>query len=268
MESIESVVDAIHLPDAAGDDVDQDQEWCEAIVEGRKRRFRFHDYNRIYEVPGLYESLFYRELKCCSPSRVVWLLADMLRDYGGGIDKMRVLDVGAGNGMVGDELAARGAPLLVGVDIIAEARDAARRDRPDLYDDYLVADLTNLDERQEERVRRTSLNCMTSVAALGYGDIPPAAFAKALDLIETPGWVAFTIKEEFLYEQDTTGFCKLIRMLTRERMLQMLAYRRYRHRLSMTGEPLYYVAMIARKECDLPDALLEPTYDFEAEEQA
>jgi predicted TPR repeat methyltransferase len=260
MESIESVVDEIHLPQAAAD-VDQDQEWCEAIVEGRRRRFRFHDYDRIYQVPGLYESLFYRELQCCSPSRVVWLLADLLRDFSGDFSQLRVLDVGAGNGMVGDELAARGATHLVGIDIIDAAREAAQRDRPGLYDEYLVADLTNLAERDEERVRGYSLNCLTSVAALGYGDIPPAAFAKALDLIETPGWVAFTIKEEFLYEQDTSGFSKLIRALTRSRTLQMQAYRRYRHRLSVSGEPLHYVAMVARKQADLPDALLDGEVD-------
>ncbi len=264
METIDSVVDAIHLPDSLSSDVDQDQEWCEAVIDGEKRRYRFHDYDRIYEVPGLYESVFYRTLKCCSPSRVVWLLADMMRDLGGEFAKMRVLDVGAGNGMVGDELAAHSDPFLVGVDIIPEARKAAKRDRPGLYDDYRVVDLTELDEREEERLRGYSLNCLTSVAALGYGDIPPAAFIKALDLIETPGWVAFTIKEDFLYEDDTTGFCKMIRMLSRERILPIQAYRRYRHRLSMAGEPLYYVAMVARKERDLPDALLEHKFDFDS----
>ena len=264
METIESVVDAIHLPDALGDEVDQDQEWCEAVIAGDKRRFRFHDYDRIYQVPGLYESLFYSKLKCCSPSRVVRLLTEMLHDFGGGIDKMRVLDVGAGNGMVGDELAARGATFLTGVDIIAEAREAAERDRPGIYDDYRVVDLTQLGEQEEERLRGHKFNCLTSVAALGYGDIPPAAFVKALDVIETPGWIAFTIKEDFLYEQDTSGFSKLIRTLSRERIVQIQAYRRYRHRLSITGEPLYYVAMVARKQCDLPDAILENQYDFDS----
>ncbi|REJ97939.1 MAG: class I SAM-dependent methyltransferase [Planctomycetota bacterium] len=257
METIDSVVEAIHLPDAV---VDQDQEWCEAIIDGDKRRFRFHDYHHVYEVPGLYEGLFYEKLKCCSPTRVVSLLADMLRDFGGSAERMRVLDVGAGNGMVGDELAARGAPFLAGVDIIAEARDAAQRDRPGLYDEYHVVDLTDLGERDEERLRGYSLNCLTSVAALGYGDIPPAAFVKALDLIETPGWVAFTIKEDFLHEEDSTGFSRLIRKLSRDRILQMQAYRRYRHRLSISGEPLYYVAMVASKERDLPDSLLESDF--------
>ncbi len=256
METIESMVDAIHLPDDPGD-VDQDQEWCDAVIAGDTRRIRFHDYDRIYQVPGLYESLFYGKLKCCSPSRVVWLLAEILRDFGGNAETMRVLDVGAGNGMVGDELHARGAAFLAGVDILPEARDAAHRDRPELYDDYLVLDLTDINEQQEERLRGHSLNCLTSVAALGYGDIPPAAFVKAIDLIETPGWVAFTIKEDFIDEQDTSGFCRLMRSLCRNGILQIQAYRRYRHRVSVAGDPLYYVAMVARKKRELPDALLE-----------
>jgi len=120
-----------------------------------------------------------------------------------------------------------------------------------------VVDLTDLDEQEEERLRKHALNSLTSVAALGFDDIPPAAFVKALDLIESPGWVAFTIKEEFLFERDTSGFAKLIRVLCHERILEMQAYRRYRHRLSISGEPLYYVAMIARKVRDLPDWLLD-----------
>jgi predicted TPR repeat methyltransferase len=188
----------------------------------------------------------------------------MLRDCGTEMGELRVLDLGAGNGMVGDELAACGAPFLVGVDIIPEARDAVDRDRPGLYDDYRIADLTDLNEQEEERLRGHSLNCLTSVAALGYADIPPAAFIKALDLIESPGWVAFTIKEDFLYDQESTGFGKLIETLRRERVLQIQAYQRYQHRLSVAGDPLYYVAMIVRKECEVPDALLEHTLEVDA----
>ena len=39
---------------------------------------------------------------------------------------------------------------------------------------------------------------MTSVAALGFGDVPPEVFTAAFDLVEDGGWVAFTIKEDFL----------------------------------------------------------------------
>jgi predicted TPR repeat methyltransferase len=167
-----------------------------------------------------------------------------------------VLDLGAGNGMVGEELHARGARTLVGADIIGEAREATLRDRPEIYKDYVVADFTDLDERIEERLRKYNFNCVTSVAALGFGDIPPKAFLKAADLCDTPGWLAFNIKEGFLAERDSSGFCKLIRQLAREEVIQIQAYYRYRHRLSATGEPLHYVAMVARKLRDVPDELM------------
>ncbi|MEN8261723.1 MAG: hypothetical protein ABFS02_14360 [Pseudomonadota bacterium] len=52
-----------------------------------------------------------------------------------------------------------GVARMVGVDIIPEAMEAQQRDRPAVYDDYYVADFTQL-----ESIRRTvqSQNgCMT-----------------------------------------------------------------------------------------------------------
>jgi len=149
--------------------------------------------------------------------------------------------------MVGDELRHRGIRKLIGVDIIEEAKQETLRDRPDIYDDYRVVDLTRLSKIDEQAIRQQNLNCMTTIAALGYGDIPSLAFLQALDLISTPGWLAFNIKEDFLDDSDQSGFSQLIRQLIQQKYIQPLCYRRYRHRLSSAGEPLYYVAMIAKK---------------------
>jgi len=256
LEQIESPVEAIRLPDA-DEDVSQDAEWCEAIVDGERKRIRFHDYHKIYSIPGLYEGIFYEHLKCCSPSRVAALLQEIMHDFDNDPQDLRILDLGAGNGMVGDELRARDAECVVGVDIIPEAKEAAERDRPGVYDDYFVTDMTDLPERHEEKIRDRRLNCLTSVAALGFGDIPPKAFLKSLDLIELGGWVAFTIKEDFLHERDDTGFARAVRALNRHEILQTHAYRRFRHRNSMTGQPLHYVIVIARKQDDVPGEWLE-----------
>jgi SAM-dependent methyltransferase len=256
LERIDSNVEHIRLPDAV-DGVDQDEEWCEIVVNGEKRQIRFHDYADVFGIPGLYEELFYEHLECCSPSYISNLLDSVVREYGECLDELRVLDVGAGNGMVGDELQNLGVPSIVGIDIIPAAKEAANRDRPDVYDDYRVADLTDLPEMEEEKLRRTDANCLTTVAALGFGDIPPLAFAKALDLIATPGWLAFNLKESFLREQDSSGFSRLIRELNCDGYIQTLCYRRYQHRVSITGEPLYYVAVIAKKLKDLDNDLLE-----------
>jgi len=243
------------------DEIQQDEEWCELVRNGTTQRVRFHDYDQVYRVSGFYEELFYEQLECCSPSYIANLLDDVCRENGETVEHFRVLDVGAGNGMVGDELMQFDVDSLVGVDIIPEAREATLRDRPEVYDDYCVADLTDTPEDVEKRLRRAGCNCLTSVAALGFGDIPPAAFAKALDLMETPGWMAFNIKEDFLRERDTSGFCKLVRYLVREDYIRIDCSRRYRHRLSSRGKPLHYVAVVARKRRDLDSELLESLQD-------
>lgn len=261
-EEIPNEFDKIHLPNGDGPtDVDQDAEWCEVEIDGDKQRVRFHDYDKIFKVPGLYEELFYKRLKCCSPSAVVSLLQDLASDFGDEPEELRVLDVGAGNGMVGDELNAAGVDSVVGVDLLPEAKSATQRDRPNIYDYYLVTDLTDMSPQHEEKLRKAQPNCLTTVAALGFGDIPPAAFLKALSFVTTPGWLAFNIKEDFLRESDSSGFSRLIRQLAKEQYIQLQAYRRYRHRLSMAGEPLFYVAMIAQKLRPITEAMIEEWSD-------
>jgi len=256
LEQIDSEVDDIRFIDTING-VEQDEERCEIVARGEKRQIRFHDYAAVFRTPGLYEELFYDRLECCSPSYISNLLESVVHESGERLEDFCVLDVGAGNGMMGDELQDLGVRSIIGIDIIPEAKEATNRDRPDVYDDYRVTDLTDLPEVQEERLRRADANCLTTVAALGFGDIPPLAFAKALDLIATPGWLAFNLKESFLREQDESGFSKLIRRLNRDGFIQTLCYRRYQHRISISGEPLFYVAVIAKKLKDLDYDLLE-----------
>ena len=253
-EQIDSDVETIRFPEI-DDEFDQHEEWCEAVIDGNVKKIRFHDYNEVFEVPGFYEELFYERLDCCSPSYITNLLQSVMEEYRESPEDLRVLDVGAGNGMMGDELKAKGVQEVHGVDIIPEAKDATFRDRPEVYEGYHVVDLTDVPEKVEEKLRQKKLNCLTTVAALGFGDIPPLAFAKALDLVETPGWMAFNIKEDFLRERDDSGFSKLIRRLNREGYIQTFCNRRYQHRVSIAQEPLFYVAVVARKLRDLDKAL-------------
>lgn len=259
-EEIENEFDEIRMPEIE-DQVSQDEEWCEIVLDGTKKRVRFHDYGKLYEIPGVYEEIFYNKLKCCSPSYVVNLLQSVIEEAGDKMSDQRVLDVGAGNGMVGDELVSRGIQYISGVDLIPEAKEAALRDRPKVYNDYFVADLTDFPREYEQKIRSAKLNCVTTVAALGFGDIPPLAFLKSLELIDTPGWLAFNINENFIKDDETSGFNRLIRFLSREEYILIYAYRRYRHRLSVSGDPLYYVAMIAQKINPVPDAVLEDWKD-------
>jgi hypothetical protein len=235
----------------------QDVEWCEIYLDNQWRRLRLHDYSDIYSIPGLYEHLFSDILQCNSPQRIVGLLGDCLKEAGQSPTQLRVLDVGAGNGMLGEQLRLRGVRSLVGLDIIPEAAEAAERDRPCLYDQYLVADLCDLSISQRRRLGEAHFNCLCTASALGFGDIPPQAFGTAFNFIENGGWLGFNIKERFLDGHDDTGFCRLIRALSEQKMIRIEAYRRYNHRLSIEGKPLMYVAMTARKLQDMPMELAD-----------
>ena len=237
----------IRLPGKIDGAVDQDQEWCEIEVDGHSRRLRFHDYAEIYNIPNAYEALFYDSLGCSSPGVVRELLERALKHTGYDASTLRVLDVGAGNGLVGEEMRKLGSSLVVGADIIEEAASAATRDRPEVYDDYVVCDLTALTDEQRERLSAHKFTALTCVAALGFGDMPPEAFLEAVRYVSPSGWLAFCIKDRFLAEEDESGFARLVRQLMDNGTLEVLERQRYVHRKDMRGRPLYYEAIVARR---------------------
>lgn len=237
----------VTFPDVSVTDLDQDQEWFEFGLGDGTRRIRFHDYGEIYAVPGLYEHLFYERLKCQSPSVVTGLMEEHVRGVGGDPAELRVLDLGAGNGMVGEALRERGFGEVVGVDIEPESGPATERDRPGVYSEFHVCDLLDPEDHVGDALEATPFSAMTSVAALGFGDVPPEVFQRAYDLVAPGGVLAFTIKEDFLSDADPTGFSALIAaMLADGRMIER-ARRRYRHRLDVRGRPLHYIAMVVVK---------------------
>jgi len=237
----------VHLPHADAFGLKQDEEFFEIEEDGKRRRLRCHDYSEIYSVPGLYERIFAEVLSCRSPEVVIDLLDEMLERQDENPGMLRAVDLGAGNGMVAEELTRIGAEEIVGVDLLEEARRAAERDRPGLYDAYHVLNLAELDPSVREELEAHGFNCLTCVAALGFGDMPPDAFRSAYDLVAPGGWIAFNLRDQFLEDGDASGFARLLEELFETGELIEHARHRYRHRVSVEGEPLYYVAIIARK---------------------
>ena len=246
-------IDAIKRPELrvalppASQFFDQDLEWCVVDYEGRWDELRFHDYGRLYRVPGLYEKLFGELLRCNSPRVVARALLRECERFGRRPESLRVLDLGAGNGMVGEELKRAGVGSLVGVDILPEAKVAAFRDRPGLYEDYLVTDLAEENPVGERELQLKSFNALVCVAALGYDDVPARAFLKAFSLLEPGGLVAFNIKEDFLSALDGSGFARMLAELIGSGRFLPLKQRRYRHRNATSGEPLYYALVVGQK---------------------
>lgn len=240
-----------------GAHLSQDEEWCEVQWDGKWNKIRFHDYREVYKIPGLYETIFYRTLRCNSPNQVAGCLGEVLKEQNVSPSALRVLDLGAGNGMAGEALQTLGARKIIGCDILPEGKMATLRDRPWVYEKYLVGDFTNLTEDQDKLLRAYNLNTLCIVAALGFGDIPPLAFFNAFNYISDPGLVAFNIKDEFLKKgRGGSSFASLINLMIQEEIIDLLLLKRYQHRLSVTGDPLYYAAIVARKNHDIPKDLL------------
>ena len=246
----------IQFPKRELTDQNQDETYFYLQSSGKQRKIRFHDYDEIYQVPGLYEQIFYERLKCTSPNKVASILKAAITQSNDNFTELRVLDLGAGNGMMGEELKKHGVSRLVGVDIIPEAYEATIRDRPGLYDAYYIENFTKLGNEKKEEIESWQCDCMVTVAALGFGDIPPMAFIEAFNIIKAEGWVAFNIKESFLDNSDETGFSKMIRELIFSEYLDIYYIERYRHRLSIEGAPLFYYAVAGRKNSDVSSGFL------------
>jgi hypothetical protein len=243
----------LHLPPPnAGNALDQDEEWCELEIEGGRRRIRLHDYATIYDIPGLYEQLFSELLECSSPEVVCDVLREELDQAGVDPAGLTALDFGAGSGMVGERLSRIGLGTIVGIDLLPEARAAALRDRPGIYDDYRALDVNTLRAAERAELEGHDFDCLTCVAALGFGDVPPTAFRQAFNLVASPGWLAFNLRERFLHEDDAAGFGALIERMLAEGVIEERARTRYTHRISVSGEPLDYVAIVATKHQDVP----------------
>jgi SAM-dependent methyltransferase len=213
--------------------------------DGRTENMRLHEYDRVYTIPGLYEEVVQRRLECASPEWIAAAVVGRATATGQPSSKLRVFDLGAGNGVVADELRERGVMTVVGLDNIAEAREAAERDRPGLYAEYLVGDLAD-HPRVPAVVDEQELNCLVAVGALGMGHITAASFDAAWRRFPAGAWLAVTVPEN-LVDPGSSDFGDYLEAETKGGRLELLERERYRHRLLMDGSEVFYVAIVGRK---------------------
>jgi len=233
--------------------LEQNEEWLWVSDNGvKKRRLRLHDYATIYDIPGLYERVFCDMLQSRSWEVIPSMLSYEINKSNKKVDSLRVLDFGAGNGMVGEALLSQmDCELMIGVDILPEAKKATERDRPGVYDKYYVVDMSQIEPATRKELADFGFNCLITVAALGFGDIPTGAFVEAFNLIRNQGWIAFNIKDKFLTNQDDTGFARLIGRMLNDDILDTHFEQKYRHRFSVDGKELYYSAIVGKKKRDI-----------------
>jgi hypothetical protein len=161
--------------------------------DGRVEELRLHDYDRLYALPGVYEQIVQERLRCRSPAELAGMLAATVDAVGWRRDEMQVLDIAAGNGVSGEALAAVGLHSVLGTDIVPSARDAALRDRPGLYDDYLTLDLLALTGDERSAIAALRANALSCVAPVGThrSELPPQALVAAASLLVPDALVVY-----------------------------------------------------------------------------
>jgi hypothetical protein len=235
-------VELIPAPDGAEDDEALTVRW----EDGREQTMRLHEYERVYPIPGLYEEVVQRRLQCASPRRLADAVVAACVAAGEDPAGLRVFDLGAGNGVVGEELAGRGVDVLVGSDNIAQAREAARRDRPSLYRDYLVGELRDWDTL-ERLVRDGELNLLAAAGALGRGHVPVDDFRRLWGLFAPGAWLAITVARELAQPGDGDIGDWLADMAADGGDTKIISREPFRHRLTMAGEPITYEVVVGRR---------------------
>jgi hypothetical protein len=210
--------------------------------DGRVEKLRLHEYDRLYALPGVYEEIVHERLRCRSPGELAGMLARAADALGWERDAMRVLDIAAGNGVSGEALAAAGLAPVLGTDIVASARDAALRDRPGLYGQYLTLDLLALTDAERAQVTAAHANALSCVAPVGAhgSELPPEALLAAAALLAPDALVVY------MHDPSRSASAGPSDAMTAEvwsaglgpgTEAQELERRRYVHRYTVNGTP-------------------------------
>jgi len=215
-------------------------------ADGTTDEFRLHEYERVYAVPGLYEEVVQRRLLSASATILAERLVGCAADAGTAPGDLAVFDLGAGNGVSGEELRARGVRTIVASDGIPEARAAARRDRPGLYAEYLVGDTDDLPQLPE-LIRAHGLNALVCAGALGLGHITADSFHRLWTAFPPGAWFSVSLHEDLAVPGGSDFGDYLAGVEERAGATEILVREPFRHRLTMAGEPITYVAVVARK---------------------
>ena len=153
-----------------------------------------HDYGALYAVPGLYEAVYVEHLGGGSPALLTAALSEVLPPDAR--PARRVLDAGAGTGLVGEHLVAAGFAPVWAVDLEPASPIAVLRDRPACHRGARALDLLALDADDRAWLAEVAPDVVTVSGAVGFGHLPAAAFAVLLDLLPVGGLLAVTVAPE------------------------------------------------------------------------
>ncbi len=204
-----------------------------------------HDYPRLYETAGLYEHVVQELLGCRSPEVAVRGLSYALDVLALDARSLRLLDLGAGTGLVGELVRELGVGTVIGLDALPAARDACLRDRPGTYAGYLVGDLAAPGGGLIAQIRRHRPGGLIAAGAFGGTHAPAAALVTALALLPVGAPVVFTIDERWTRIDADGGFHVGLTELIDSRSLVIIERSRFQHRITTTGAPVHYELIVA-----------------------
>jgi hypothetical protein len=174
-------------------------------------------------------------LGCRSPAQLAGMIARAADAVGWARDDVRVLDIAAGNGVSGEALAAAGLHPVLGSDIVPSAREAALRDRPGLYGQYLTLDLLALSAAERATVTALGCNVLSCVAPVGEGpSLLPAAALRAAAALLAPDALVVYMHDPSRGGPDTMAAAGWGQGVS----AQEVSRTRYLHRYTVNGAPV------------------------------
>lgn len=232
----------------------QQRDECVLVqMNGTVRKFWLHDYEEIYRIPGLYESIFVDLFQGISHRIVPNKLRGTLDEDGVALAALRCIDFGSGVGLVAEELVGIGLSAPLGIDISPAAKAAALRDRGTLYRDYLVADMARPDAATLAAITAFDANCLICVSSLNV--IPAVAFATLFNTLPVGAYLALNVLSGALEANPVAdaqnGSNALVRHLFENGAAQLRSNQRYAHRLNSAKTPIFYNAIVATKVMDV-----------------
>ena len=179
--------------------------WHDGTAE---RSTGLHDYAALYAVPGLYEAVYLEHLGGGSPRLLAAALTDVVP--ADARPAKRVLDAGAGTGVVGEHLVAAGFPPVWAVDLEPASARAVLRDRPGCHRDARALDLLALDDADRAWLAQVAPDVVTVAGAVGFGHLPAAALAVLADLLPAGGLLAVTVAPDLASAPELADHAALL----------------------------------------------------------
>nr|VFK43257.1 MAG: hypothetical protein BECKTC1821D_GA0114238_101621 [Candidatus Kentron sp. TC] len=228
--------------------ISQGEEYFFVDIKGEEKKIGLHDYKTIYKYPWLYEAVVYDCLGCKTPDEMCNILDKLFSDLNIDREKLHMLEIGAGSGIFASKLVERvGIGDISGLDLYEVAKIAAERDRPNLYKNYYVADLTDLSPDLLKELTRQQFNCIGVASATGWGNhIPVGGFEQAFDLLIQGGLFIFHVKP-FDPDPECIALNRWIEHKIESKQLILRHKQPAFHRYNMEGDEIYYDVIVGVK---------------------